>query len=282
MSAAPKPIDAHTECYGVLGFPVRHSRSPAIFNAAFQASGRNAVYLAFEQEHTARAVEAMRSLGLRGLSVTIPHKENAMKCVDECDESARRVGCLNTIINRDGRLVGYNFDGDGAISPLDSFFPGWKEKKIVFIGAGGSARGIALAMASAYGAKQISFLVRSPEKAQPLLRELETLGVACRALSMNEKSVDADLLINTTPIGMHPKTDATPCPASFFQKNMHVYDIVYNPVETRFLREAASAGLPVLGGAAMFLGQAALQYRLWTGEEAPRAVMADAFHKAAR
>ncbi|MBL8992011.1 MAG: shikimate dehydrogenase, partial [Spirochaetia bacterium] len=216
MSAAPHPIDAHTECYGVLGFPVRHSRSPAIFNAAFQNRGRNAVYLAFEQEDTARAIEAMRCLGIRGMSVTIPHKENAMKCVDETDESARRVGCLNTIINNNGRLIGYNFDGEGAVTPLDSFFPDWKEKKIVFIGAGGSARGIALAMASVYGAKKIAFLARSPDKAAPLVRELEALGVASGASTLNEKSVDADLLINTTPIGMHPNTEATPFPASFF------------------------------------------------------------------
>lgn len=281
MTSAPHPIDAHTECYGVLGFPVRHSRSPAIFNAAFQIRKRNAVYLAFEQQDTARAVEAMRSLGIRGLSVTIPHKETAMACVDECDESARRVGCLNTIIHRGGRLVGYNFDGEGAVSPLDSFFPGWRDKKILFIGAGGSARGIALAMAAAYGAKHISFLVRSPEKAAPLVKELEARGVLSETLTLNDKPVDADLLVNTTPIGMHPKTEATPFPASLFQKNMRVYDIVYNPVKTRFLREAEAAGLPTLGGAAMFLGQAALQYRLWTGEEAPRDAMAEAFQKAA-
>jgi shikimate dehydrogenase len=275
--------DAKTRLYGVLGFPVRHSRSPAILNAAFRFHKMNATYVAFETEDTAAAIRAMRDLGLGGLSVTLPHKVRAMEFVDGVDESAQRVGCLNTILNQDGRLTGFNFDGIGALLPLQASAPGWEREPILVLGAGGGARGIALAMALDHGAKRIDLVARDPERARPLAEELREKGVAVTVFRFDGlEGADLDaygLLLNTTPVGMAPREGDSPWPLERFGKKMVVYDIVYNPLETRLLRDAAKAGRPVLGGDGMFLGQASLQFRLWTGLEAPLEAMGLAFRR---
>lgn len=273
----PITPDAHTRCYAVLGNPVRHSRSPAVLNAAFQACGINAIYTAIEQADTAAAIRAMRDLDYGGLSVTIPHKVVALAHVDRVDESARRVGCLNTILNEGGRLTGYNFDGPGALQPLDEGHPNWFSKPVLLLGAGGSARGIALAMALDRKVAHIDLAVRHPERAAALAGELKALGIACQVLSMGQVAATDltpyGLLLNTTPVGMAPHHDASPWPRSDFGKNMVVYDIVYNPLRTRLLTLAEAAGRPTISGDGMFLGQAALQFRLWTGQEPPVAAM---------
>ncbi|MBN8218323.1 MAG: shikimate dehydrogenase [Spirochaetes bacterium] len=275
--------DAKTRVYGVLGYPVRHSRSPAILNTAFRFHKLNATYVAFETEDTGAAIRAARDLGLGGLSVTLPHKVRAMEFVDRVDESASRVGCLNTILNQDGTLTGFNFDGIGALLPLDAAAPGWEREPVLVLGAGGGARGIALAMALDSGAKRIDLVVRAPERARPLAEELRGKGVSVAVLSFADLAgADLDaygLLLNTTPVGMSPKEGETPWPLDRFGKKMVVYDIVYNPLETRLLREAAAAGRRVLSGDGMFLGQASLQFRLWTGLEAPLEAMGLAFRR---
>jgi shikimate dehydrogenase len=274
-------IDTSTQLFGVLGFPVKHSRSPVIFNRAFAECGKNAVYLAFEQQETGKAIEAMRALSIKGLSVTLPHKVEAMKFVDDIDESARRVDCLNTIVNHNGKLIGYNFDGEGALVPLRTTFPDFATKRFAFLGAGGSAQGIVVAMAALDHVKVIDFFVRDVSKVASLTQKLSALGVISRVFDLTDSGLnhlgESDFVINTTPIGMAPKIDASPVESHFLRAGQVVYDIVYNPLETKLLQNAKSQNLPTITGVEMFLGQASLQYQLWFQEKAPIEVMRSAF-----
>lgn len=271
-------LNFETKKFAVLGFPVKHSRSPLIFNAAFQAKQKNALYQFIEQADTRSAIEGAKALGFSGLSVTLPHKLKAMDYVDVLDESAELLGCLNTIHFRDGKSIAYNFDGKGALKPLEAIVAkeSRTDKKIGIIGAGGAAKAIALSLKHYWKAGAISLFVRNPQKAERLFNQL-SLGNSNAKLQLISGEEDnlreCDILIQTTPIGMSPDSQQSPVSAHAFHKEQIVYDIVYTPENTRFLSDAQSTGAHLVYGKEMFLNQAALQYKCWFGDEAPMSVM---------
>lgn len=258
--------DAATALYGILGHPVGHSLSPAMHNAAFEAAGINGVYLAFDVTDLRAAVQGIRGLGIRGLSVTIPHKVAVMKLLDEIDPVAKRIGAVNTIVNRDGRLLGANTDWLGAVKALEEKTD-LEAGSVLVIGAGGSARAVCAGLVER-GAR-VHIANRTVEKARELAR---VHGCTWSGLDHIE-SVRADILINTTSVGMEPDTVGMPVPSRLLPGFSIVMDIVYAPLETKMLQEAAKAGCGTISGLRMLLLQAVTQFEIWTGMDAPQEVM---------
>lgn len=262
-------IDCNTSIYGIIGNPVSHSVSPHIHNASFRAMAINAVYLPFMVEDVGRFIESFKDIGFKGLSVTIPHKEEIIKHLDEIDPLANRIGAVNTVINRDGRLVGYNTDCPSASDALEEILKGkggWNQK-VVIIGAGGAARAIA------FGLKEkgagITIINRTNNRGLNLSKE-----VGCNYARFNEiEGIDMDVLINTTSVGMFPNVDESPVPPTILKNGIVVFDIVYNPIDTKLLKEAKAMGCIIINGVEMFLRQAALQFELFTGQKAPVPLM---------
>jgi shikimate dehydrogenase len=218
-------IDADTSFFGLIGNPVTHSLSPVMHNQAFAAIGYNAVYLAFRVIDLDSAIKGIKALNFKGVSVTIPHKVAVMEYLDEVEETAATIGAVNTIVNNNGSLIGYNTDCQGALEALRT----------------------------------------------------KTAIQGKYFLPLNEWQPNRyEILVNTTPIGMHPETDASPIPGNDLSKEMVVMDIVYNPLETRFLKDAAARGCQTINGVDMFVFQGAYQFELWTGQKAPVDVMQDA------
>jgi len=224
-------------------------------------------------------VKAFRSLDVRGYSVTLPHKEAILPAMDEVDELARKIGALNTVVNRNGRLFGTNTDVSAAVSALEAALSGdparresevrspLNGKRVLLLGAGGATRAVAFGLV-ARGAK-VMVANRTRARAIRLAQEL-----GCESCPLAEiASFEAEVLINTTSVGMRPNVDETPMPASVLRKDMVVFDAVYNPPETRLIREAKAAGCRTITGIAWFVNQAAAQFELWTGKPAPREVM---------
>jgi len=265
-------IEPTTAVYGVIANPVAHSMSPAIHNAAFAQAGIDAVYVPFKVEEPVTFVNNFKAVDVQGYSVTIPHKETIMPAMDEIDPVAQSIGAINTVVNRGGRLVGCNTDYLAAIGELEKVTP-LEGKRAVMIGAGGGARAIA------FGLKQKGVDLTVTDIATGKARRLaEAVGCSWIEHSkMNEP--EADILLNATPVGMHPNVNQTPIPAAWLRPGMVVFDIVYNPIETRLLREAKLAGCKTVSGFNMFVSQAVAQFELWTGRQAPRDVMADVVRK---
>lgn len=269
-------IDATTSLYAVFGNPVEHSLSPEIFNAAFEAAGIPAVYLAFRVDDIGRGVEAIRALGIRGGSVTIPHKQRLMRHLDEIDPSALRIGAVNTVLAREGNLIGYNTDGLGAILALKAKTP-LGGKRVLLIGAGGAARAIGTVLVEE--GSELSIANRSEARGRMLC---EALGAAWCSPGDIEGGL-FDILIQATPVGMWPGgIGASPVSPSLFRPGMIVMDIVYVPEETRFLRDARQAGCTTIAGSEMFLHQAAAQFERWTQRPAPIDIMRSALQEGLR
>jgi len=269
-------IGPSTAIYGVIADPVAHSMSPAVHNAAFEEAGVDAVYVPFKVEgDVVEFVNAFRRLDVRGYSVTIPHKQAIIAAMDEVDEIARKVGALNTVVNRDGRLWGTNTDVTAALQALEDALGTGAEgqgsplrgKRVLLVGAGGAARALAFGL-SMRGAR-ITIANRTFERGRRLADEV---GAECCTLS-DVGSQEADVVINTTSVGMHPHAEQTPVPRSALRPGMVVFDAVYNPLQTRLLREAREVGCTVISGVVWFVNQAAAQFELWTGRPAPRATM---------
>lgn len=262
-------IDTNTRLYAVLGDPVSHSLSPVMHNSAFARIGYNGIYTAFRVQNIAGAVHGIKALGIQGASITIPHKTAVMAYLDKVDEEARKIGAVNTVVNRQGRLSGYNTDGLGAIKAL-SEKTSIKDKKIGIMGAGGAARAIGFGVMSQGGIAII--FNRSKDSGKRLA---DDLGTEYRPLSEIKKA-RCNILINTTPVGMFPAVDATPVEKEVFEKDMIVMDIVYNPLKTLLLKEAEAMGCSTVDGVSMFVYQGAFQFELWTGKAAPVEVMKNA------
>ncbi|HET6427141.1 MAG TPA: shikimate dehydrogenase [Phycisphaerae bacterium] len=272
-------IGPDTAVYGVIGCPLAHSMSPAVHNRAFETAGVDAVYVPLRvepgAEHFNRFLDAVRGadwLGVRGLSVTIPHKENALARADEVDELSRRIGAVNTLqVRPDGSLRGWNTDYAGATDALCEAMgiarDGLAGRSVAVLGAGGAARAIVAAMAH-YGAEVIIYN-RTVSRGQKLAGEF---GAAARGLDALA-AMSAEIVINCTSLGMHPNVEATPVPAEALAGVSVVFDTVYNPLQTRLLREAAEAGCRTVSGVDMFVNQAAAQFEPWTGKPAPRELM---------
>ncbi len=262
-------IDAHTSLFGLIGNPVAHSLSPLMHNQAFAATGCNAVYLAFCVSDPGAAIKSFRALNVRGLSVTLPHKVAVMKYLDDIDQTAAGIGAVNTIVHHDGKLVGYNTDCQGAIKALQTQTT-IDGKAVAIIGAGGAARAIGFGLATV--AERLTILNRTRTSGKRLAADLQA-----EFLPLDEYQPKRyDILINTTPLGMHPDTAATPIAKQALSKEMVVMDMVYNPLHTQFLKDAAASGCRTITGLDMFVFQGALQFELWTSKQAPVEVMRQA------
>jgi shikimate dehydrogenase len=268
QGAAPRPADGFgtPALFAVFGNPVAHSLSPVMHNAAFAASGFNGVYAAIRVKDIRLAAAGMRSLGLRGASITLPHKEAVMACLDYVDPSARRIKAVNTILNADGSLKGFNTDCAGALQALTEKTP-VAGRQVAVIGAGGAARAIVYGVLSA-GAK-VCIFNRSPEKGESLAAE-----VGAEFKPLDEFNAEhSEILVNTTPVGMTPQAEDSPVARDQLRPGLVVMDIVYHPPQTRLLREAEAAGCVTIDGLSMFVHQGARQFELWTGLPAPADIM---------
>jgi shikimate dehydrogenase len=271
-------------CY-LLGYPLGHSMSAVMHNAAFEKLGLNYRYdLRSVSPATLRAFMTgeMRDQAVRGANVTIPHKVAVIEYLDELDHEALAVGAINTIVNEDGSLKGYNTDGRGAIHALEQAYGELEGVKAVIVGAGGAARAIGYHLSAKV--RRITILNRTLVRAEELAAHLSSIP-ECNASvepsylhrSELEKALkEADILINTTPVGMTPNVEGTPVDGSLIKPGTLVFDTVYNPLRTRLLREAEEAGARILSGLGMLVYQGAAAFRLWTGVEPPLELMYDA------
>jgi shikimate dehydrogenase len=261
-------ISAATRVVGVIGSPVRHSLSPALHNAAFAAAGRDWRMLAFEVApgEGAVAVSAMRTLGIAGLAVTMPHKADVATAVDELDAAAAALRSVNTVVLRqDGTTLGASTDGDGFVDSLTAAGYDVAGRRVVVLGAGGAARSIVVALGAAR-ATDIAIVNRTIATAE----EAAALAPQARVGPINEVAA-ADLLVNTTPVGMG--SDELPLDEGLLHAGLTVADIVYHPLETALLRAAGRAGCDVVDGLGMLAHQAARQHYLWTGQRPDPAVL---------
>lgn len=268
-------INADTKICCLIGDPVEHSLSPLIHNAGYQALGINYAYVSFRVKDIKQTIEGIRGLGIRGASVTIPHKTSAIKHLDRLDPLAEKIGAVNTIVNDDGALTGYNTDGDGALQALEEV-TSLKGKKAVLIGSGGAASAIAVGL-KAKGVKLV-VLNRTEAKARELAKKVNASGFG--SLNRLSEIAPADILINATPLGMWPETGQSTIPRELLHNKLTVFDIVYNPRETRLLAEARERGCAVVYGDRMFLYQAVKQFELFTGLKSPIKAMEAALAQA--
>jgi shikimate dehydrogenase len=273
-------INAYTQLCGVIGNPVEHSLSPAIHNAAFQKLGLNFVYLAFRVDAIGDAIKGLRALGnFRGASVTIPHKVAVVPFLDAIEPTARHIGAINTIVATGGTLKGYNTDATGALRALRENSVALRGRQVVILGSGGAARAIAFALGSETGIDRLTILGIDGQERTALTRDLQSkTGMTVQDLPLDEGTLrkllpDAHVLIHCTPLGMSPKVHETSVPATILHAGLTIMDIVYNPRDTRLLKEAKAAGCCVIPGLEMFLYQAAAQFELWTNQAAPTDVM---------
>jgi shikimate dehydrogenase len=261
-----------TAVYAVIGDPISHSLSPVMHNRAFAHIGHNGVYVPFRVTDIQAAVTGIRGLGIKGASITIPHKVSVIKYLDEIDPKALKIGAVNTIVNRKGHLVGYNSDYLGAVKALTKQ-TNIKDQTVVIVGAGGAARAIGFGVLHAGG--KVIILNRSSDKGQRLA---DDLGAEFKPLSECRRIV-GQIIVNTTPVGMFPHAEEMPIPKDLLTPDLTVMDIIYNPLRTRLLTEAQDLGCKTIGGLAMFVYQGAFQFELWTGEKAPIDVMSTAVEK---
>ena len=251
--------------YGLIGYPVKHSFSPAMHNAAFEHLGLNYVYLAFCVSDVAGAIRGMRALNIRGLSVTVPHKLEVMPYLDQIDPVAQQIGAVNTVVNDTGCLKGYNTDWIGFVHSLEVHAP-IQDQRVVILGAGGAARAIAFGIKQRGGKMTILNRAEEIALAQALATEIDC---PCGELSQLASVTEADIVINATSVGMSPLDDKTVIDTRYLRPEQVIYDVVYTPLETKFLREAKERGCRVIPGYEMLLLQGVAQFELWTGKPAP-------------
>ena len=267
---------------GIIGYPLGHSVSPVMHNAAFKKLGLDYEYVPFEvnPDDLEEALKGLRALHIAGFNVTIPHKETIVPLLDDVTKVARIIGAVNTVLNQEGKLIGYNTDGAGFIDSLkEDAKTDPKGKNAVVLGAGGASRAISVMLAES-GARSVILADVLDEKAQELADYIKSyFGIDAKNVSPNSKDLqkaidDADILVNSTPIGMHPKTNQSPLSKDVtLPKKLLVYDLVYNPKETKLLKDAKAAGAKTCSGLGMLVRQGAIAFTIWTGEEAPIEVM---------
>lgn len=272
-------IKGTTKNLGVMGWPIAHSLSPVLQNAAIEEAGLDYVYISLPvpPEKLKEAVAGLRAMQFTGWNVTIPHKQAIMAELDAVDEDARIIGAVNTVVNRDGHLTGYNTDCIGFMQPLaqQGFLP--KGKEATILGAGGAARAVIWGLLRAK-VKRSTLGVRNPAKAARLAEEFAAYGeiqvLHWEDSAFAEHLAVTDLLVNTTPLGMYPHVEGMP-PVDWtkLKKDALVYDIIYTPERTRFLSEAQAHGHAIINGEGMLAGQGAAAFTLWTGVAPDLALM---------
>lgn len=275
-------VKGTTTVVGVFGDPIAHSLSPPMHNAAFRYLNLDWVYVPFHvaSDRLAQAVAGVKSMGMAGVNVTVPHKVSIMAYLDELDEAARALGAVNTVVHRNGRLIGYNTDGRGFLRSLEleaGVTP--KGRHVVILGAGGAALAIAWAVADA-NAASVVVANRTVEKAEAVAASIDGMTAAQAVpLSENDSSLkaaleQADILVHTTSVGMRPNHDVPPIvPETWLNPTTLVCDIVYTPRETTFIQAARRRGCPVVTGEGMLAFQGAVAFELWTNQKAPDELM---------
>ncbi len=274
-------ITAKTKICGLIGDPIEHSVSPAMHNAAFREKGLDFVYLPFrvKKEQLRQAIDGARVLNIVGLNITIPHKVNVIPYLDELDPLAEKIGAVNTIVNSNGSLKGYNTDASGFLKALTGRGIEPRGKKVVILGAGGASKAVSFSLAERGADLVILNRELEFDWAVELAGHLSrSFSIEVRALKLNEPNlkkalVGADILVNTTSVGMSPRGDESPVPKRLLKPGLTVFDIVYNPLKTRLLREAEASGAEVIPGLDMLAWQGALAFEMWTGVAAPFEMM---------
>lgn len=264
-------INSNTQLYAVIGHPIKHSLSPHLHNFFFKYTGINAIYLCFDiqPDKLREAVEGFKAIGVSGFNVTIPYKESIISYLDEIDMNARLIGAVNTVINENGLLKGYNTDGTGFINTLKKQRVDIDE--IIVLGSGGASRAICTALVL-NGAKKINIINRTYENAVRLANHIQSIDSKCEVsadlLDNISKYDKAELLVNTTSVGMWPHVDNSP--VDDIPRGVKVvYDIVYNPYETKLIKMAKEKGCQIIYGIEMLVRQAIESFKIWTGVDMP-------------
>lgn len=264
-------ITARTKICLIIGNPVGHSLSPQMHNAAYQALGIDDKFVFLganvKVENVKEVIKAMRVMGIRGITCTIPHKVEVIKYLDEIDPVAQKIGAVNTVVNEDGIIKGYNTDWLGVITPLEKV-TSLKEKKIAIVGSGGAAR--AMVYATTKKGAYVTIFNRTIEKAKSLAEEFGGKG---KSLDEIAEIKNADIILNATSLGMYPQEQSTPISKEYLQKNHIVFDAIYAPYETTLLKDAKSKGATVIHGLEMLLYQGLPQFELYTNRKPPETVM---------
>ena len=279
-------ISGTTKICGIIADPIGHTVSPVIHNAAFERTGVDYLYVPFrvKEEGLGKAIAGMRALNIRGLNVTIPHKVAVIPFLDELDDLAQRIGAVNTIVNDDGVLTGYNTDATGFLQVLFERGIEPRGKNVVILGAGGASRAISLILAEK--GSNLTILNRTLGKAEEYASRISQI---CRrevkALKLDRANLaealnKADILVNATSVGMSLNVDETPIAPDLLKASLIVFDIVYNPIETRLLKEAKAVGAQTISGLDMLVWQGALAFEKWTGLKAPVKLMREEAIKA--
>ncbi|MDD5039458.1 MAG: shikimate dehydrogenase [Dehalococcoidales bacterium] len=274
-------ISGKTTICGIIGDPVEHSMSPVMHNAAFRETDIDYLYVPFrvKKEELGKAIEGMKALNIKGLNVTIPHKVAVLQFLNEVDSLAQKIGAVNTIVNDDGVLTGYNTDATGFLQALVEKEIEPKDKKIVILGAGGASRAVSFILASRGAHLVILNRLLELDWAKDLAQRIsQNFNHEVEAGELNRANLakvlsNCDILVNTTSVGMSPRVDETPVDADLLRPGLVVFDIVYNPINTRLLREAGKAGAQAISGVDMLVWQGASAFEKWTGQKAPIAVM---------
>ncbi|MBZ0178619.1 MAG: shikimate dehydrogenase [Melioribacteraceae bacterium] len=269
----------NTTVVGVIGHPIKHSFSPLMHNISFELNDLKYVYLPFDilQSNLEDAMKGMVALGIKGFNVTLPYKEKIIELLNEISEESTIIGAVNTIVNDNGKLIGYNTDVHGVLASLTPYKEEITDKTVTVIGAGGSARSTIFALIRNFKVKKINLVNRTAQKAESL-RDYFAAKMLYKSIKSFElvppDLVDvfakSKLIINTTSVGMFPDIDDSPTTiAESFNNKQIVFDLIYNPLKTKFLKLAASKGAKTINGLTMFVEQGAKSFELWTGEEMP-------------
>ncbi|SHJ08144.1 shikimate dehydrogenase [Lutispora thermophila] len=277
-------VDSKTKYIGLLGYPLGHSISPIMQNAAFENKNMNNLYIPIEvrKEDLGQVVRAMPKMNFRGFNVTIPHKIEVMSYLDEIDDLAKSIGAVNTVLIKDGRLKGYNTDGIGFLRSLGYELKLSVDGKNIFIlGSGGAARAISMTLAMNM-ANRLYICNRTYEKAESLVKDINSkygnVAVAIPLVEekMEEAIKDAEILINTTSVGTYPDVDDIPINKALLHSKLAVCDVVYNPRKTKLLQEAEKLGCKTMSGLGMLIYQGEEAFEIWTGVKAPVETMFEA------
>ncbi len=259
-------ITGKTSVYCIIGYPVEHSFSPPMQNAAFRSTGIDAVYVPFQVKrgdlHT--AINSFRALGIRGANVTVPHKSDVIPLLDEVDGEAAFIGAVNTIVNKDGHLIGYNTDGRGFMESLREAGIVVKGKKVLILGAGGASRAVSFYVARAGG--RVFIHNRTKSRAISLGEDLMKENLSVEIVDSQGDVIDPEIVINTTSLGLS-SNDPLPIPPHLLRPGQTICDLIY--WDTPLIKEAKNKGLRTLNGLGMLLWQGVLAFKLWTGMEPP-------------
>ena len=272
-------VTGHTKVIAVIGDPVSHTLSPLMHNAAFEEAKLDYIYVGFRvaKNELQDAMRGVRSLGIHGVNVTMPYKCSVIKYLDMVDPTAQRTGAVNTVLNENGKLRGYDTDGVGAIAALKRRGVNLRGRKLLLLGAGGAARAVAFQAAKEVG--ELSILNRTVRKSRALARILgrefgkPINGESLRPDRLKGELENTDVIVNATSVGMYPNCEEIPISCEWLTEKMCVMDLVYSPLETRLIKTAKAKGAKVVNGLEVLVAQGAASFEIWTGLKAPIEVM---------